>query len=119
MDSHEHAMQMVNKLAFENGRMRFLIGEAITSMSHAETLSPEGDQSIMIITLPSYAIGGQPFSVIVEKINHWHRIDYNGRQGTCIVMDNGAELNTDAMPYEVKKRIEDTQLMRCGTTVKP
>lgn len=63
----------------------------------------------MIITLPSYAIGGQPFSVVVEKINHWHRIDYNGRQGTCIVMDNGAELNTDAMPYEVEKRIEDTK----------
>lgn len=37
MDSHEHAMQMVNKLAFENGRMRFLISAAITSMSHAET----------------------------------------------------------------------------------
>ena len=36
MDSHEHAMQMVNKLAFENGRMRFLIGEAITYMCHAE-----------------------------------------------------------------------------------
>ena len=35
-DYHEHAMQLVNKLAFENGRMRFLIGEAITSMSHAE-----------------------------------------------------------------------------------
>ena len=49
MDSHEHAMQMVNKLAFENGRMRFLIGEAISYMSHAETfiesrekMHPEG-----------------------------------------------------------------------------
>lgn len=49
MDSHEHAMQLVNKLAFENGRMRFLIGEAITSMIHAETfissrekMHPEG-----------------------------------------------------------------------------
>lgn len=29
-------LQQVNRLAFENGRMRFLIGEAITSMSHAE-----------------------------------------------------------------------------------
>jgi hypothetical protein len=49
MDSHEYAMQMANKLAFENGRMRFLIGEAITYMSHAETfiesrqkMHPEG-----------------------------------------------------------------------------
>lgn len=32
----EEQDEMVNKLAFENGRMRFLIGEAITYMSHAE-----------------------------------------------------------------------------------
>ena len=49
MNVNEHAMQMVNKLAFKNGRMRFLIGEAITYMSHAETfiesrekMRPEG-----------------------------------------------------------------------------
>ena len=35
MDKDELAM--ICKLAFENGRMRFLIGEAITTMSHAET----------------------------------------------------------------------------------
>lgn len=33
----EDALKQINRLAFENGRMRFLIGEAITSMSHAET----------------------------------------------------------------------------------
>lgn len=45
----DSSLEMVNKLAFENGRMRFLIGEAITSMSHAETfissrekMHPEG-----------------------------------------------------------------------------
>lgn len=43
------SLEMINKLAFENGRMRFLIGEAITYMSHAETfiesrekMHPEG-----------------------------------------------------------------------------
>ena len=29
--------EMVNKLAFENGRMRFLIGEAIASLVYAES----------------------------------------------------------------------------------
>ena len=37
MTSEEAMLQRVNRLAFENGRMRFLIVEAITSMSHAET----------------------------------------------------------------------------------
>ena len=43
------SLEMVTRLSFENGRMRFLIGEAITSMSHAETfissrekMHPEG-----------------------------------------------------------------------------
>lgn len=31
------AIQQINRLAFENGRMRFLIGEAITTMNHAQT----------------------------------------------------------------------------------
>ena len=66
----------------------------------------------MIITLPSYAVGGHPFSVIAEKINHWYRVEYNGRCGTCVVMDNGAELTTNLAPYEVEKRIEDTRLIQ-------
>lgn len=33
----EHALKQINRLAFENGRMRFLIGEAITTMIHADT----------------------------------------------------------------------------------
>lgn len=65
----------------------------------------------MIITLPGYGIGSPEFSVVVEKIQQWRRIDYNGRIGTCIVMDNGAEVTTEAMPYEVEKRIEDAQLI--------
>ena len=36
MDAQEQYLQAVTKLSFENGRMRFLIGEAITYMSHAE-----------------------------------------------------------------------------------
>ena len=33
----EDALKQINRLAFENGRMRFLIGETITTMNHAET----------------------------------------------------------------------------------
>ena len=33
----EHVLKQINRLAFENGRMRFLIGEAITTMNHAQT----------------------------------------------------------------------------------
>jgi len=39
LDSLEYeadALAAINRLAFENGRLRFLIGEAITYMSHAE-----------------------------------------------------------------------------------
>lgn len=32
----ETQLQQITRLAFENGRMRYLIGEAITAMSHAE-----------------------------------------------------------------------------------
>lgn len=59
------------------------------------------------IKLPGYAIGSPERSVSVEKINHFYRIEYNGRSGTCIVMDNGQEIKTDAMPYEVQKFIDD------------
>ncbi len=45
----DDSMQQINRLAFENGRLRFLLGEAITSMSHAEVfigsrekMHPEG-----------------------------------------------------------------------------
>ena len=39
LDPHkdEDALKQINRLAFENGRMRFLIGEAITTMNHAQT----------------------------------------------------------------------------------
>lgn len=33
----EETLKQINRLAFENGRMRFLIGEVITTMNHAET----------------------------------------------------------------------------------
>ena len=36
MTINEEMLQQVSRLSFENGRMRFLIGEAITSMSHAD-----------------------------------------------------------------------------------
>ena len=49
MNAEEAMLQRVCALATENGRMRFLIGEAITSMSHAEVfigsrekMHPEG-----------------------------------------------------------------------------
>ena len=36
MNIEDEMLKQISRLAFENGRMRFLIGEAITSMSHAE-----------------------------------------------------------------------------------
>jgi len=66
----------------------------------------------MILTFPGYGVNSQPFSVVAEKINHWYRVEYNGRSGTRIVMDNGAELTTEAAPYEVEKRIEGATVKR-------
>ena len=36
MTNEEAILQQVGRLAFENGRMRHLISEVITTMSHAE-----------------------------------------------------------------------------------
>ena len=60
MDSHEHAMQLVNKLAFENGRMRFLIGEAITSMSHAERFISSREKM--------HSTGRQQWSELIDRL---------------------------------------------------
>lgn len=45
------ALEAINRLAFENGRLRFLVSEVITYMSHAETficsrekMAPEGQR---------------------------------------------------------------------------
>ena len=37
MTIDKETLQQINRLAFENGRMRFLLGETITTMLHAET----------------------------------------------------------------------------------
>ena len=60
MDSHEHAMQMVNKLAFENGRLRFLIGEAITSMIHAEVFISSREKM--------HPTGRQQWSELIDRL---------------------------------------------------
>ena len=36
MNEHDDCLRRINRLAFENGQLRFYLREAITSMAHAE-----------------------------------------------------------------------------------
>ena len=65
----------------------------------------------MIIKLPGYGVNGTAFHLVVEKMTHFYAISYNGRPGTCIVLEGGKEMITEAMPYEVEKKIDDGRLI--------
>ena len=65
----------------------------------------------MIIKLPGYGVCGSEFYLIVEKITHFYGLNYNGNPGTCICLEGGKEMVTEAMPYEVQKRIDDARLI--------
>ncbi|NDI85044.1 hypothetical protein [Undibacterium crateris] len=55
---------------------------------------------------------GHPHYVLAERILSWHLIDYNGRHGTCIVLDNGKEMNCGNWPREIAAAIEN---LKAGT----
>ena len=65
----------------------------------------------MIIKLPGYGVNGTAFHLVVEKMTHFYGISYNGRHGTCIVLEGGKEMITELMPYEVEKKIDDMRLI--------
>ena len=65
----------------------------------------------MIIKMPGYGVNGSEHYVVLEKVTHFYGISYNGKPGTCIVLEGGKEITTELMPYEVSKRIDDQRLI--------
>lgn len=45
----------------------------------------------------------EPVTVIGERITHWRAISYNGCSGTCIVLDNGVEINVGHSTADVER----------------
>ena len=58
------------------------------------------------LTFPGYGVNASDVTVDTRRITHWYQIEYNGRRGTCIVLDTGKEITTELAPSEVQKRIE-------------
>ena len=65
----------------------------------------------MIIKLSGYGVNGSEHYLVVEKMTHFYGINFNGRPGTCVVLEGGKELLTELMPYELQKRIDDARLI--------
>ena len=57
------------------------------------------------IELSPYSPGGTSKTIVVERITHWARLDYNGNPGTRIYLDTGAEVTTDELPHKVEEKI--------------
>ncbi|MDX7989495.1 hypothetical protein FE392_19785 [Xenorhabdus sp. 12] len=60
---------------------------------------------------PPYGISSwmHPTTVVLERITHFHSIDYNGNSGTVIFLDTGAEVRTSMCGWEVKKLLNDDE----------
>ncbi len=63
----------------------------------------------MIIKFPGYGVNASDLHIMSERITYFYRVEFNGRHGTRIVLDTGAELTTELMPYEVEYRIKDAE----------
>ena len=52
-----------------------------------------------------YNPGAEDKYVMVDRIVHWERIDYNGVYGTKLFLDTGKELHVGEWPEDVAKKI--------------
>lgn len=49
-----------------------------------------------IIVCPGYGVGSAEVQIMVDRITHWHSIDYNGNHGTEIYLDTGKSVRVSA-----------------------
>jgi hypothetical protein len=58
-------------------------------------------------TFKGYGVNSPPVTVILERITVYYPVEYNGRHGTCIELDNGKEVTVDEWPETITKAIAD------------
>lgn len=52
---------------------------------------------------PQYATGYcEPTTVVLERVTHFYPINYNGNNGTTLVLDTGKEVRTSMPQWDVK-----------------
>ncbi|PHM63549.1 hypothetical protein [Xenorhabdus ishibashii] len=58
---------------------------------------------------PPYGVSSRMYSttVVLERITHFHSIDYNGNRGTAIFLDTGGEVRTSMRSWDVEKLLND------------
>jgi len=54
-------------------------------------------------TFRGYGVNATDVTVILERITHWHLIDYNGRYGTEITLDTGKAIRVEDFPSQVEQ----------------
>jgi hypothetical protein len=52
-----------------------------------------------------YGINAADVAVDVARVTHFYSFDYNGRPGTMLVLDTGAEVRVDGYSFDVAKKI--------------
>ncbi len=53
-------------------------------------------------TFKGYGVNAPDVTVILDRVTHFYRVEYNGRSGTCIVLDTGKEITVDEYPGSVQ-----------------
>ena len=56
-------------------------------------------------TFKGYGVNSSDVTVILERITHWHSIDYNGNYGTQIFLDTGKSLCVGEYHSTVEKAV--------------
>lgn len=57
-------------------------------------------------TFRGYGVNANDVTVILERITHWHLVDYNGRPGTRIELDTGKSVTVECFPYQVEQIVK-------------
>ena len=52
-------------------------------------------------TFKGYGVGAPDVTIVLDRIVSFYRVEYNGRSGTCIVLDTGKEITVDEYPSAV------------------
>lgn len=60
-----------------------------------------------VVSFSGYGVNSSDWTVVAARIVRWHRIEYNGRSGTEVVLDNGDKITTEESPYEVERKVRE------------
>lgn len=59
------------------------------------------------VTFRGYGVGSVEVEVNVERITHFHSIDYNGNAGVELAIDSGATVRVHGYHFDVARKIKD------------